>query len=90
MESFSDQELFEIFIASVANSAYPKLIFSLSVDGTPKTPGELAWEQTIAEEQGFVPLTAYRSKSQNGWVFFSAKTGLVGFVDDSFLMSGVF
>lgn len=82
MESNSDQELFEIFAASLTNSAYPKVVFTLDGYGLPKDPSEVSWECAIAEEQGFSPIIATRNVDNTGWIFFGRATRITGFLRD--------
>ena len=79
----SEQELFEVYLALMTNSAYAKAIFSIDSFGKDKTASSLAWEASIAEEQGFVPIFAMFSKKLPYFISFSSETMLTGYYNQS-------
>jgi hypothetical protein len=62
MNSFSEQDEFELFLAELTNSAYCRAVFNLNYDSAPKRLSELLWEASIIEESSCTPIFAMRSK----------------------------
>lgn len=76
----SDQELMEIMLALIADSAYAKPISYLNKHGKRKSIVELAFDMTLAEEQEFVPLVSSPSYNVPYYILFTNKTNLIGYI----------
>lgn len=76
IESKSDAELMEIFLAIATNSSYPKLINSLEH----QSDVHVAWAATIAEEQGYTPFISYGGLSPHYNIAFSKDTQLTAYI----------
>ncbi len=79
MDFESEQEFFEVYLATISNSAYPKAIFSIDDFGRQKTLPEINWEISIAEEQGFTPVIAMWANKMPYFILFSPHTGMTGY-----------
>lgn len=82
MQDESDQQFFDIYLATITNNAYSKPIFVIDDFGRSKTESTIAWEMSIAEDQGFTPVLVYFSRHTNHFIIFSNSTGFTGYFNN--------
>lgn len=75
-----DNEMLEIMLAIIADSAYPKIVNFLRKNGKKKDIIEMAWDLTLAEETGFVPVASYTSFNVPYEILFGKATGITAYV----------
>jgi hypothetical protein len=85
MDDETQQEYFEIYMSLLTDNAYTSAIFSIDDFGRLKTMAELAWEASIAEDQGFLPVYAMWNDKNPYFIMFSPKTGLTGYFSNYLL-----
>lgn len=80
MENLSDDEFFDSFLTLLSDHPNPKLISSLDSQGQELDMPKIAWQATIAEEQGFMPLISRPSAHITYFITVSPTTGLTGYL----------
>lgn len=79
MVDFEDQETFEILMAELCQSPYFKVIFTSDQYGFEKNAQEIAWEASLAEAQGMVPITGSWNLKTGYFMFTTANSSNVAY-----------
>lgn len=79
-ECASDQEMYEIMLAIIACSPYAKVIDRKTRKGEDQDLIALAWQMSLAEEQGFEPITSHESENISFSILFSKKSPFTGYI----------
>jgi len=80
VESKTDDDFLDYFMAVVADHAYPKLISYVDTSGQQLDLFKVSWDASIAAEQGFYPLITCPLSSIPYFSFVSKSTGLTGYL----------
>lgn len=80
IEVATDEEFLEHFLTILTESAYPKMISTLDSQGQKLDQFKIAWNATIAEEQGFHPIIAHAEGQVHYFIMVSKRTGLTGYL----------
>jgi hypothetical protein len=80
MQNLSDDEFYDSFLYLLSGHENPKLISALDSNGQELDIAKIAWQATIAEEQGFMPLISRPSAHITYFITVSPTTGLTGYL----------
>jgi hypothetical protein len=75
-----EDDLLEYLLATVAGNDNPKLVPTIDAHGQPLDAFKIAWNASIAEEQGYEPLISSPAGGVNYFIFYSPKTKLMGYL----------
>lgn len=82
MTDETDQAFFDVYLAMITNNAYSRPIFTMDEQGKFKSESTIAWEVSIAEDQGFKPVIVNYSSYNGHFIIFSESTGFTGYFNN--------
>jgi len=80
IEVQTDAEFFEMFLWYVNDHSKTKMISTLDSHGQPLDQFKVAWNATLAEEQGFDPVIAHAEGQVDYFIMVSKRTKLTGYL----------
>lgn len=80
IEVKTDDEFFELYLALLNDHPNTKMIAAIDAHGAPIGRLKMAWNATVAEEQGFDPIMAMISSDVPYFIMVSKRTKLTGYL----------